>query len=279
MRNGADSLNFYKHYIGDFQRATSHLSLTERGAYLALIHHYYATEMPLPKDHAALCRIAGAFTKPERDAVKAVMVFFQVVDSGLMHNRIEAEIHNAGEISTKNRDIALAREARRRAEKEAQDEHEACTKRGQNVPRIEHEQSTPQTPDTRQEKEAKASSSEAGLPDCPHEALIDLYSQHLPSLAQPRKSLWRSGKNAPALKARWRWVMTALHEGGERKGQRMATTADEGVAWFGRFFDYVGKSDFLTGKTTAWAADLGWLVVAGNFEKVLQGSYENKEIS
>ncbi|MDO9402064.1 MAG: YdaU family protein [Polaromonas sp.] len=266
-------MNFYKHYIGDFQRDTSHLSMTERGAYLALIHHYYATELPLPSDYAALCRIAGAFTKPERDAVKVVMAFFTVVDSGLMHNRIEAELHKAGEISTTNRDIAVAREARRRAEKEAHQQHEACTKRDTNVPRIEHEQSTPQTPDTR----LNTSSSEAGLPDCPHEDLIDLYSKCLPMLAQPRKSLWRKGKNAPALRARWRWVMTESHETGEKAGQRLATTREEGLAWFERFFNFVGGSNFLTGVSSAWSCDLGWLVKAENFEKVLQGNYTNKE--
>jgi uncharacterized protein YdaU (DUF1376 family) len=148
-------MNFYKHYIGDFQRDTSHLSLTERGAYLALIHHYYATEKPLPNDYAALCRVAGAFTKTERDAVKTAMGFFTLVNSGLMHNRIEAELHKAGEISTTNRDIALAREAKRRAEKEAQTEHEPSTNRAQSVARTEHEQSTPrhQTPDTIRDKE------------------------------------------------------------------------------------------------------------------------------
>ena len=271
-------MNFYKHYIGDFQRDTCHLSLTERGAYLALIHHYYATELPLPKEHSALCRVAGAFTKPERDAVKVAMTFFQVVDSGLMHNRIEAELHKAGEISTTNRDIAVTREARRRAEKLAQSEHEASTKRGTNLARAEHEQSTPQTPDTNKSKEANASLSEAELPDCPHDALIDLYAQRLPELAQPRKSLWRSGKNAPAMKSRWRWVMTSCYESGERKGNRLATNTDEALAWFDRYFAYAAECDWLNGKTKdgAWSCDLGWLVNATNFVKVLQGNYNNK---
>lgn len=270
-------MNFYKHYIGDFQRDTGHLSLTERGAYLALIHHYYATEMPLPKDHAALCRVAGAFTKPERDAVKVAMGFFTLVDSGLMHNRIEAELHKAGEISTTNREIAVAREAKRRAEKEAIAEHEAYTKRGLTVVRSEHEQSTPQTPDTRLNTEAKASMSESVIPDCPHDDLIDLFAKHLPTLAQPRKSLWRKGKNAPALKTRWRWVLTECYESGERKGLRMATTQTEALDWFDRFFSYVAESDFLTGRSGKWACDLGWLVNAANFEKVVSRNYDNKE--
>lgn len=139
-------MNWFKFYIGDFQRDTGHLSLTERGAYLCLIHHYYATEKPLPNDHTALCRVAGAQTKDEKEAVRAAMGFFEAVDSGLMHSRIEAELHKAGDVSNTNRQIALAREAARRA---AKGEHEQSTNRAESVPRNEHEQSTPQTPDTR----------------------------------------------------------------------------------------------------------------------------------
>lgn len=148
-------MNFYKHYIGDFQRDTNHLSLTERGAYLALMHHYYATETPLPSELDQLCRIAGAITAAERKAVKVAMGFFELTDSGLTHDRIEAELEKAGQRSNTNREIALAREAKRRAEREARDQHESCTKRAPNVQRAEDERSTNQTPDTREEQKAK----------------------------------------------------------------------------------------------------------------------------
>lgn len=124
-------MNYYKHYIGDFQRDTTHLSLTARGAYLALMHHYYATEEPLPAEHAACCRIAGAFTKAERDGVKEVMSFFELKDGKLWHKRIEAELEKGEKRSDKNREIALAREARKRAERDAQELHEDSTKRAQ----------------------------------------------------------------------------------------------------------------------------------------------------
>lgn len=266
-------MNFYKHYIGDFQRDTGHLSLTERGAYLALIHHYYATEKPLPAGHDALCRIAGAFTTVERKAVKVAMAFFTVVESGLMHNRIEAELHKAGEISNTNRDIALAREAKRRADKDNKTEHESSTNRAQSVPRTEHEHSTPQTPDTIKKEQANACLSTAKPPTCPHHALIDLFGQHLPTMPQPKKELW-SGANEEAMRARWRWVLTAKKESGER----YAETVEQGLEWFGRYFSYVKKSDFLMGRTPKpWTAcDLGWLMKAANFEKVVQGNYENK---
>lgn len=128
-----------------------------------------------------------------------------------------------------------------------------------------------------EEEEVAKATTPASLPDCPHNEIIDLFTKALPTLAQPRKSLWRTGANAPALKARWRWLMTAKHESGKRAGQRLATTREEGVAWFEKYFVYVGESDFLTGKTGKWACDLGWLVNQANFEKVLTGVYENKE--
>lgn len=151
-------MDWYKHYVGDFKRDTSHLSLTERGAYLALMHHYYATEEALPVDHVALCRIAGAMTKQERDAVKVAATFFEKRGGKLWHKRIEAECAKAEGRADKNREIAVAREAKKRAAKlaetENQTDHEHSTNRAQSVPKScnepHHENSTIpdyQTPD------------------------------------------------------------------------------------------------------------------------------------
>lgn len=143
-------MNFYKHYIGDFQRDTSHLTMTERGAYLALIQHYYATESCLPNNHTMLCRIAGAMTKPEKDAVKVVMSFFDVKPEGLWHKRIEAELEKTDGKRDVNKKIALERESRKRAERLAAQQNES-TKRVQSVYEQLHENSTIPEPDTRQE--------------------------------------------------------------------------------------------------------------------------------
>lgn len=151
-------MDWYKHYVGDFKRDTSHLSLTERGAYLALMHHYYATEEALPVDHVALCRIAGAMTKQERDAVKVAATFFEKRGGKLWHKRIEAECAKAEGRADKNREIAVAREAKKReaklAETDNRTEHEPSTNRAQVVPyscnEQQHENSTIpdyQTPD------------------------------------------------------------------------------------------------------------------------------------
>lgn len=133
--------------------------------------------------------------------------------------------------------------------------------------------------DKDKDKEVIPSLSESTIPTCPHDELIDLFVKQLPSLPMPNKGLWKKGKNAPALKARWAWLLTATHESGSRKGERMAATRQEGLDWFSRFFGYVGKSAFLMGQSSDWACDLIWLVNAANFEKVLQGTYENKAVA
>jgi len=119
-----------------------------------------------------------------------------------------------------------------------------------------------------------------GVPLCPMDQLLDAYAEVLPMLPQPMRSLFVEGANAVAMRKRWEWVLTANRESGELAGQRMATNTDEGVAWFRRFFGYVArKCPYLLGENTvSWTADLGWLLTAGNFEKVLQGNYETQEL-
>ena len=113
--------------------------------------------------------------------------------------------------------------------------------------------------------------------DCPHAAILDLFAAKLPELPQPRRSLWSASKNAEALRSRWRWVMTSRHESGPRKGQRLAECEADAIAWFGRFFEYVGRCPLLIGDKGEWRAELGWLVRRDNFAKVIQGNYEAKE--
>lgn len=157
-----------------------------------------------------------------------------------------------------------------------QDEHESVTdalaREREEIEEIPSLSSAVPMPPIDQQKPKR----EKPIPPCPHEALIDLFAQRLPELPQPVKSLWADGKNGAATKSRWAWVMTACHEHGERKGQRLAQTTEDALAWFDRYFRYVGKSDFLTGRKGEWMADMGWLMAKANFEKVISGSYENK---
>lgn len=266
-------MNFYKRFMADYAKKTARLTLAQHGAYTLLLDELYTTEEALPVEYTELYRICRAMTKPEQEAVKFVAeTYFPIGTDGLRNNqRAAEELHLAAPAMEAAR-LNGKKGGRPQTEPTGVETNNPVgfingTDWGRNV-------KAPHSSEVIQEDK---SSSSAKLPDCPHDHLIDLFSKHLPELPQPRKSLWATGKNAPALKSRWRWVMTAKYETGERAGTRMATTTEEGLAWFDRFFAYVSKSDWLTGKTSSWSADLGWLSNAANFEKVLQGNYENQK--
>lgn len=137
-------MNFFKLYIGDYQRDTAHLSVTEHGAYLLMLQHYYATEKPLPTGKA-LHRMLRAQDKAEREAIDAVAAqFWRETEQGLVNDRADAEITKAGAQAETNRTIALAREAKRKAAREG---NERSTNRATNdQPNHSHSHSQTNTP-------------------------------------------------------------------------------------------------------------------------------------
>lgn len=86
-------MKHYPHHIGDFDRATRHLSRLERSIYRDLIDLYYDTEQQLTLDMQALCRRIIARCNEERTAVEQVLnEFFVQTPTGWYHQRCEAEI-------------------------------------------------------------------------------------------------------------------------------------------------------------------------------------------
>ncbi|MCW5625790.1 MAG: hypothetical protein KIT73_13850 [Burkholderiales bacterium] len=109
-------------------------------------------------------------------------------------------------------------------------------------------------------------------PDCPHERIIGLYHERLPTL--PRVRQWTDARRK-LLTARWREHIAA----GEY------ATLDAGLTWWSKFFDYVAESSFLTGRATPspgrhpFQADLEWLVRPSNLVRVIEGRYEDRHMS
>lgn len=86
-------LKHYPHHIGDFDKATRHLTRIERSVYRDLIDLYYDTEQPLTLDKAALCRRIIARSNEESTAVEQVLnEFFTETPTGWYHDRCEEEI-------------------------------------------------------------------------------------------------------------------------------------------------------------------------------------------
>ncbi|TQK00158.1 YdaU family protein [Herbaspirillum sp. SJZ107] len=69
-------MNFYKHFLGDYNRATGHLTLVEHGAFRLMLDHFYGAGRPLPGNRKSLYRLLRAESEAERRAVDAIAVQF-----------------------------------------------------------------------------------------------------------------------------------------------------------------------------------------------------------
>lgn len=96
-----------------------------------------------------------------------------------------------------------------------------------------------------------------GKPECPHQEIIKIYHEVLPQCPAVRD--WTPAR-ATQLRARW-------NESPDRQ---------ELGYWRG-LFEYVGKCDFLVGRTSKpFFADLEFITKSNNFTKIREGKYENR---
>lgn len=113
-------MNYYSHHIGDFDKATRHLSRIERSIYRDLIELYYDTEEQLPLDINWLCRRIIARSNEESTAVEQVLnEFFIKTPNGWYHDRCEEEL-DAFRLSNTQKSIAGKASAAKRTLKRQQ---------------------------------------------------------------------------------------------------------------------------------------------------------------
>jgi len=99
-------------------------------------------------------------------------------------------------------------------------------------------------------------------PACPHQEIVDLYHEILPML--PQVKIWSEARKK-LLRSRWR--EKSIHQD---------------VDFWRRYFNYISKSGFLTGKISApgrnpFLADLEWLIRPSNFIKVIEEKYHKEK--
>lgn len=269
-------MNFYLHYLGDYDRDTKGLSLIEHGAYRVLLDHVYATEEMPPNEAGELYRIAGAMTPAERKAVDRVSErFFAINGDGRRHNkRAEDEIAKARAKSAKAKGSAEARWGKTDASPGAERTHEETDMRthsGGNANQNQKPEESKASTAIAVEVRGKA----ANVPDCPHEKLLALYHELLPDCT--RVGRWTPGRQQ-AMRARWKDEAAP-----NREKHRGYTTLEDGLAYWRRFFGWVAESKFLTGRAPGrdgkppFMASLPWLVKAENFAKVIEGQYHRQD--
>lgn len=147
-------MNFFKLYMGDYQRDTAHLSLAEHGAYLLMLQHFYSTERPLPTG-TALHRMLRAQSKVERDAIDSVATqFWAKTPEGLVNQRAETEIRKSDHQRAINREIGSRGGRPKRTEQETDSVSKTGTEQETDSVSVREPNRNPnQTPDTRQEQD------------------------------------------------------------------------------------------------------------------------------
>lgn len=248
-------MHFYQFNIGDYQSHTAHLDPLEDLAYRRLLDWCYLHEKPLPDDVEQLSKMIRM--RGHSECIASVLrEFFTLTDSGWWKERIGREIERAGEKSRKASESAKARWAK--------DANASQTHSDSNAT----QDTLHKTQDTLL-VHPDGCMSATELADCPHQKIINLYSQILPNLVKPRT--W-DGTRQQALRARW--VQASKPSKFSPNGYK---SEQDGLQWWQSFFGYIKDSTSLpNGYENAgrmWFPDLPWMCKAENFAKIIDGKY------
>jgi len=290
-------MNYYPHHIGDFDRATRHLTRIERSVYRDLIELYYDTEQPLTLDMSALCRKIIARSNEEATAVKQTLnEFFNKTDDGWYHARCEEEIEKYHANSTQKSAAGKASAAKRALKKQqaingrstgvATDVEQPSNGIATNQEPVTNNHTTTTSSPALRSEDPEAAEGEQEeftltpapakpvaqkpLANCPVQKIVDLYHECMPD----NPTVKVIGKDRIA-KIKVRWLEAAALKC-KPFGYK---TTDEGLAAWRAYFEVCSDSDFLTNKTPPSAShpnfkvDFDFLISPKGFSKALENRY------
>lgn len=164
---------YYQHNIGDFDKATRHLTRIERSIYRDLIELYYDTEMQLNADIKHLCRKILANSNEEVTAVEQVLnEFFTLTPNGWYHDRCEEEIERFKSFNSQ-RSLAGKKSAAARQEKRQRALNGCSTSEQREV----NEAATNQKPETIKQEPLKDLVDSVESPVVKNDFLSDLFEK------------------------------------------------------------------------------------------------------
>lgn len=162
-------MNYFQLHIGDYEKATAHLTAAEDGIYNRLLRRYYDTEQPIPADIKAVQRLVRARSKDEREAVETVLSeFFSITPDGWRHGRCDEEIEAYKAKKDKARSSANARWSKGGRNANASDESvRTHSERNANASETQCDGNANQEPITNNQKDQKQKKGRASAPACP----------------------------------------------------------------------------------------------------------------
>jgi uncharacterized protein YdaU (DUF1376 family) len=256
-------MHYYQHHIGDFIKATARLTDGQAMAYLRLLWMYYDTEKPLKPEIKILAFQIGSTVEETELLLES---FFWLAENGWHHTRCDQEIADYRAFLKKKSNAGKASAERRKNTSPTVVErvlNSSLTDDELTTNHITTNQVNTSICPPDGEPEAKD-----GLPVCQHQAVMNLYHQHLPTLR--RVEVWNAARQG-YLRQRWREVAIDI-------GKSRPATDEAMLEWWAGFFRHINKSKFLTGKVNskdgrAFVADLEWIIKPSNFAKIIEGKY------
>ncbi len=224
-------MNYYQHHIGDFDKATRHLTRLERSIYRDLIDLYYDTEAPLPLDMKALCRRVIARSNEEVTAVEQVLnEFFNETPDGWYHSRCEEEIERYRASNTQKALAGQASAAARAAKKK-----QALNVRSTDVQRPSNERATNQEPITNNQE--PITNNQDKTPAAPAAAkaalsVADLVGMGVEQQVAADFIAVRKAKKAPLTSTALDGIKREAEKAGITLGRALATCAVRGWGGF-----------------------------------------------
>lgn len=109
--------------------------------------------------------------------------------------------------------------------------------------------------------EVSAGPSAAPIDRTPYDAILQLWAEFCPHLPQPQIP---TAARKKAMQTFWAGVV-----------RESTARGIQPLDWIGALFRFVAASDFLSGRSTAWRANLWWVIRPGNCAKVVDGNYDN----
>ena len=245
---------YYDHHIGDFRSATIHMNRIERAIYRELLDIYYDTEVPLPIDKTKIYRQVSARDSEEMLIVDRILEdFFSLEDDGYHNKRADFEIN------VYQQKAKIAKENGKKGGRPPKNNQQITQSVSVANPEITESKANQVTYEpSNLYLEANVICDAKDACNCPHQEIINLYHEILPTC--PRVKDWTPARKSK-LKARW-------NENEKRQS----------LDYWKRLFEYIYESDFLMGRTAKpfYGTNLEWIVTLANFTKIIEQNYENR---
>lgn len=261
-------MHYYQFNIGDYAKATRHLTNLEDLAYRRLIELYYDTEKPLCNDVKKLSRLVNM--RENQDEIKTVLEdFFKETEDGFFQSRIEDEIASYKEKADKAR--ANGRKGGRPKKANANpEESERKAKKTQPVNLANPEESGSKAnhkpitnnhkPITNNQlKDITANAVCENEKRLSPKQVVDLYNSKMKGLF-PRQMRELTPSRQTVIRSRIKNDLKTIEEWSE-------------------FFDLLKNSDFLMGRIEPYGGrkvfqlSLDWICKAENLANILEGKY------